>query len=389
MVLYYDCFSGISGDMNLAAMLDLGVPATYLIDEIKKLNLSGYSIKITTDQRNSISGTKVHVQLEADQSTGRHRNLSDITDIIESSALDTIVKDKSLMMFQKLAEVEAKVHGKQIDEIHFHEVGAIDSIIDIVGAAICLDYLKPDKIFASPVELGSGMVKCEHGIFPVPAPATAEILNKIPVKTGNQPFEATTPTGAVILACNVDEFGNLENFTAEKTGYGIGHKTSEIPNVLRVFSGEMHLSSEQNSKHSMFECNIDDMNPEMLEYIMDKLFEAGADDVFITPIIMKKSRNGSKLSVLCHDSKKEIISEIMIKETSTFGFRTYPVDKTELDRDFIELETKYGMVKIKRAFYKGEVIKQKPEYEDCAKLAAANNIPIKEVYKEIEKASNL
>ncbi|MEA3479841.1 MAG: LarC family nickel insertion protein, partial [Bacteroidota bacterium] len=187
---------------------------------------------------------------------------------------------------------------------------------------------------------------------------------------------------------NVDEFGKLENFTTEKTGYGIGHKKSEIPNVLRVFSGEIHPSSEQSSKHVMFECNIDDMNPEILEYIMDKLFKAGADDVFITPIIMKKSRNGSKLGVLCHDSKKEIISEIMIKETSTFGFRTHPVDKTELDRDFIELETKYGKVKIKRAFYMGEVIKQKPEYEDCTKLATANNVPVREVYREIEKTLN-
>lgn len=387
-VLYYDCFSGISGDMNLAALVDLGVPGTFLINELKKLNLTGYTVKITSDQRNSIFGTNVNVKLNNDQSENYHRHLSDIVRIIESSELNDTVKSKSLKMFQKLAEAEAKVHGKDINEIHFHEVGAIDSIIDIVGAAICIDYLKPEKILCSSVELGSGMVKCAHGIFPVPAPATAEILKNIPVKTGNQPFEATTPTGAVILACNVDEFTNQDNFFTIKTGYGIGYKKSEIPNVLRVFSGELKESKEQKMLHTIFECNIDDMNSEILEYVMNKLFDAGADDVFITPIIMKKSRNGSKLNVLCQSSIKEIVTKILINETSTFGFRSYPVNKTEIKRDFVELETKYGKVRIKRAIHKNEVIKQKPEYEDCVKIAKENNIPIIEVYRKIEKLLN-
>lgn len=387
-VLYYDCFSGISGDMNLAALVDLGVPGTFLINELKKLNLTGYTVEITSDQRNSIFGTNVNVKLNNDQSENYHRHLSDIVRIIESSELNDTVKSKSLKMFQKLAEAEAKVHGKDINEIHFHEVGAIDSIIDIVGAAICIDYLKPEKILCSSVELGSGMVKCAHGIFPVPAPATAEILKNIPVKTGNQPFEATTPTGAVILACNVDEFTNQDNFFTIKTGYGIGYKKSEIPNVLRVFSGELKESKEQKMLHTIFECNIDDMNSEILEYVMNKLFDAGADDVFITPIIMKKSRNGSKLNVLCQSSIKEIVTKILINETSTFGFRSYPVNKTEIKRDFVELETKYGKVRIKRAIHKNEVIKQKPEYEDCVKIAKENNIPIIEVYRKIEKLLN-
>ena len=387
-VLYYDCFSGISGDMNLAALVDLGVPGTFLINELKKLNLTGYTVEITSDQRNSIFGTNVNVKLNNDQSENYHRHLSDIVRIIESSELNDTVKSKSLKMFQKLAEAEAKVHGKDINEIHFHEVGAIDSIIDIVGAAICIDYLKPEKILCSSVELGSGMVKCAHGIFPVPAPATAEILKNIPVKTGNQPFEATTPTGAVILACNVDEFTNQDNFFTIKTGYGIGYKKSEIPNVLRVFSGELKESKEQKMLHTIFECNIDDMNSEILEYVMNKLFDAGADDVFITPIIMKKSRNGSKLNVLCQSSIKEIVTKILINETSTFGFRSYPVNKTEIKRDFVELETKYGKVRIKRAIHKNEVIKQKPEYGDCVKIAKENNIPIIEVYRKIEKLLN-
>ncbi|OYT13014.1 MAG: TIGR00299 family protein [Bacteroidetes bacterium 4572_114] len=381
-VLYYDCFSGISGDMNLAALVDLGVPGDFLINELKKLNLTGYTIEITSDERNSIFGAKVKINLDDDKGEGQHRHLSDIVSIIKSSKLNDTVKNKSLEMFQKLAEAEAKVHGMDIKKVHFHEVGAIDSILDIVGAAICLDYFKPEKILSSSIELGSGMVKCAHGIFPVPAPATSEILTSIPVKTGNQPFEATTPTGAVILACNVDEFTNQENFLTIKTGYGIGHKKSDVPNVLRVFGGELAGTKEQKMLHTMFECNIDDMNPEILEYVMNRLFKAGADDVFITPIIMKKSRNGSKLSVLCQDSIKEIVTEILISETSTFGFRSYPVNKTELVRDFIERETKYGKARVKRAFQNGEVVKQKPEYEDCVRLAEENNVPVKEVYLE-------
>jgi len=385
MVLYYDCFSGISGDMNLAVLIDLGVPAKYLAEELQKLNVEGYTLDVTSDQRNGINGTKVKVRLSDENTDRHHRHLSDIVKIINGSDLNDNVREMSLKMFQRLAEAEAHVHGKEINEIHFHEVGAIDSIVDIIGAAICLDYLKPERILCSAVELGSGMIKCEHGILPVPAPATAEILKDIPVSSGNQTFEATTPTGAVILACNVDGFSDLDNFKIVKTAYGIGHKESEKPNMLRVYKGELIGAEKPSSAHLMFECNIDDSNPEILEYIMDKLFAAGADDVFITPIIMKKSRNASKLSVLCNESIRNIISEILIRETSTFGFRSYPVDKTELKRDFIELETKYGKVSIKRAYYEDRIIKHKAEFEDCARLARENDIPIRDVYREIEK----
>jgi len=261
----------------------------------------------------------------------------------------------------------------------------VDSIVDIVGAAICFDYLKPEKIFSTSVELGSGLVQCAHGTFPVPAPATAEILKGIPVKTGHQPFEATTPTGAVILACNVDEFQEKTNLIIQKTAYGIGHKDSDVPNVLRIFSGELSGAENKETQHRMFECNIDDMNPEVLEYIMEKLFDAGADDVFITAMIMKKSRNASKLCVLCHDSLKEAISGILIHETSTLGFRSYAVEKTVLKREFRELKTKYGDVRIKMGYHNGEMIKQKAEYEDMVKIAHENNIPLREVYKEVDR----
>jgi uncharacterized protein (TIGR00299 family) protein len=384
MVLYYDCFSGISGDMNLAALIDLGVPSSYLLKELKKLKVDGYNIDVSRDQRNGIKGTKVKVVLDKDQHSPR-RHLSDIAEIINNSELNDNVREISHRMFRKLAEAEAHVHGKEINEIHFHEVGAIDSIVDIIGAAICLDYLKPDKILGSAIELGSGMIKCEHGILPVPAPATAEILKDIPVKSGNQDFEATTPTGAVILACNVDEFCDLDNFQIDKTAYGIGHKESEKPNVLRVFKGKVKKPSD---KHLMFECNIDDMNPEILSYIMEKLFTAGADDVFITPIIMKKSRNASKICILCSEDARDEVTNILIHETSSFGFRSYYVDKTELERDNYTLETKHGKVGIKRAYYQGKVVKQKAEYEDCARIAREQNIPIKDIYREIERLLN-
>lgn len=386
MILYYDCFSGISGDMNMAAMIDLGVPVDHLKTELKKLKLDGYKLEVKPAERNGIVGTQVKVRLDDGRSHHHHRNLSDIVKIIDDSDLNDYVRKQSIAMFEKLAEAEARVHGKEINEIHFHEVGAVDSIVDIVAAAICLDYFKPEKIYSSPVQLGSGMVKCAHGIFPVPAPATAEILKGAPVSTGIQPFEATTPTGAVILATQVDEFVEKAAFTISETAYGIGHKESDTPNVLRLM--KIELSGDDPDDHFMLECNLDDMSAEQLAYVMEKLLASGADDVFVSPIIMKKSRNASKLSVLFHKSQMDEIKECVIKETSSFGFRVYPVAKTELDRDFKELKTEYGNVSIKQAYYKGEVIKQKPEYEDCARIAREHKIPIRKVYDLVYKLLN-
>ncbi|MCE5287094.1 MAG: DUF111 family protein [Pelosinus sp.] len=264
-ILYYDCFAGISGDMNLAALLDLGVDEAYVRQELSKLNLDDeYDLKIMRANKKGISGTRVDVELkhvhkheaghQHDHTSPHgshetetehththhheHRNLQDIESIISSSSLSDMVKKISLDIFMKVAEAEAKVHGKPLNEVHFHEVGAVDSIVDIVAAAVCLDYLKVDKIMASTIQLGGGFVKCAHGIIPVPAPATTQILLGIPVKTGIVPFETTTPTGAAILAANVEAFTDTMNFSIEKIGYGIGHRELEIPNVLRVYLGE-------------------------------------------------------------------------------------------------------------------------------------------------------
>ncbi|MBU3159379.1 nickel pincer cofactor biosynthesis protein LarC [Clostridium frigoris] len=454
-ILYYDCFSGISGDMNLGALLDLGIDKKYLVDELSKLNLNGYEIKVSRDIRKGIEGTKVdvilqehdhaesehnHAEGEHDHAGGEHnhdecehnhqhsheevsevhlhehhhehlhndnegahthvhtgiehihkdqRNLNDIEKIINSSELSSKVKELSMKIFMKVALAEAKVHGKPLYEIHFHEVGAVDSIVDIVGAAICLTCLNVDKIMSSSVELGGGFVKCAHGLIPVPAPATVEILKGIPVKLGAVPFETTTPTGAAILAANVCEFKDDNNFIINKIGYGIGNRDTEIPNVLRVMLVEevdkqiISTKYDDETVEQIIECNIDDMNPELYEYIIDMVFNEGALDAYITPIIMKKGRPSVKISILCEEDKTTRMKEILFRETTTLGVRSFKVDKTKLKRKFIKVNTSYGEVTVKESYYKGEKIKSKFEYEECKRIAKSVGVPISEVYEKL------
>jgi len=381
-ILYYDCFAGISGDMNLAAMIDLGIKPTYLTGELKKLKLEGYDLVVSRDQRHGISGTRVDVQLKQtnDQS---YRTLSDIERIIGNSKLNENITSRSMEMFRILAEAEARVHNKTPETIHFHEVGAIDSIVDIVGAAICFDRLDVDRILASTIELGGGFVNTSHGKLPVPAPATTEILQGIPVRTGSARFETTTPTGAAILAASVEEFTDQPGFEIEKTAYGIGHRESdELPNVLRVFLGSVEELT--GSKEMIIECNIDDMNPEWYDYLMDELFNGGAKEVFYTPVIMKKGRPAVKISVLCTRDKSDTIGRILFSNTTTLGLRSYPVEKKALERRFTKLATEFGEVTLKSSYYQGERIHTKPEYEDCKRLAKENNIPLHIVYEKIK-----
>jgi len=394
-ILYYDCFSGISGDMNLAALIDIGVPANFVILELKKLNLDGYEIKVTRDIKMGISGTRVdvtltethednehHDHLEQHHHEHQHRGLKDIEHIIMGSQLSENVKKLSLYIFSQVAKAEAKVHDKPIYEVHFHEVGAVDSIVDTVAAAIALDYLKVEKVICSTIELGGGFVKCAHGIMPVPAPAVVEILTGVPVKSGRVQFETTTPTGAAILKATVNEYNDNKNFKIKKVGYGIGHRDTEIPNVLRVFLGDIEEKTLNIEKNYVLECNIDDMNPEIYDYIMEGLFERGAADVFLTPIIMKKGRPGVKLTVILSTKNYEAIKEFILCETSTLGFRKYQVEKTMLKREFVKVNTKFGTVTVKNAYYKGKKIKSKPEYSECRKLAEENRVSLREIYDE-------
>ena len=308
-IIAYDCFSGISGDMNLGAMIDLGIDKTYLIDELNKLNLEGWELIVQKDQRHGITGTKVTVKQTRHEHA--HRHLSDIEKIIKDSALDNPTKELSRKIFMKIAEAEASVHGISIDQVHFHEVGAVDSIIDVVGAAICFNALKVDAVHVSTIELGGGFVKCDHGKLPVPAPATAEIIKGMPVKKGGVDFEATTPTGAAILAALGTDFNPDLAIKIEKTAYGVGQKEHpDVPNLLRVFLGETIENPGSGHDALHLECNIDDMNPEFFEYISERLFKAGASDVFFSNIMMKKGRPGILFNVICETELADRVKKI-------------------------------------------------------------------------------
>ena len=384
-LLYYDCFAGISGDMNLGALLDLGVDASYLECELKKLNIKGFHLEITSDLRRGISGTKATVVVE-DPDNEKHRHLRHVEEIINNSTLSDNVKTNSLKIFKLIAFAEAKVHQIEVERVHFHEVGALDSIADIVGAAICLEYLKVDKVLSSPIQLGGGTVKCAHGIMPVPAPATALIVENIPVKTGLVQHEATTPTGAAILAATVDEFTSEINFPITKTAYGIGQRdVSEVPNVLRVYLSETETMASDLKEESatMVECNIDDMNPERYEFIMDRLFEAGAADAWLTPIIMKKSRPANQLSVLCSSDKANKIKAIIFSHSTSIGLREYTVKKSVLPRIERSVQTKFGPITIKQSVFEDKIVRSKPEYEACKSIAKQHNISIEEVEREV------
>lgn len=376
MILYYQCQSGISGDMNLGALIDLGVPGEYLTEKLGLLGIEGYKLEIYKDDRQSISGTKVDVHFHEEHN---HRNLLDIYEIIDKSSLSAYVKTLSKKIFYIVAEAEAKVHKKEIEEVHFHEVGAMDSIIDIVGAAICLEYLNVDKVYSSKVELGGGYVKCAHGVLPVPAPATIEIMKDYSICFNGVDFEATTPTGAAIIkAVSLGAVDDI-NIKIFKVGVGVGTKVSKLPNVLRVFLGEEAKKEES----FLIECNIDDMNPEHYGNIVEELFKIGAQDAYLTPIYMKKGRPGVILSALSSEEKKNEITDFILKNTSTFGVRLSSVKRRILQRDFSYLNTEYGRVKVKNGYINGKKIKSKFEYSSILQLAKDNNISTYMLYNKI------
>jgi len=386
-ILYYDCFAGISGDMNLGAMINLGVDPDYLKTELQKLNIEGFHLEIQKDIRRGISGTKATVVIE-NQENEKHRHLRHVEELVNQSTLSGEVKALSLKIFDLIAEAEAKVHNISKQAVHFHEVGALDSIADIVGAAICLDFLKVDMVMSAPIQLGGGMVKCAHGIMPVPAPATALIVQNVPVRTGLVQHEATTPTGAAILVATVDEFTDQIDFRIQKTGYGIGQRDiSEVPNVLRVYLSENNKIPDNTRQEEawMVECNIDDMNPEWYDHLFKKIFEAGASDVFLTPIIMKKSRPANMLSVLCNKNIILEIKAVIFSNSTTIGMREYAVTKSVLERKEKEIETELGKVKVKCSYFQGKEIRFKPEFDDLTRLATEHGLSLNEVEKIITK----
>ncbi len=388
-ILYYDCFAGISGDMNLGALIDLGVDRNYLEAELARLKIGPYRLEIRRDLRKGIAGTRVEVIPAGHSEHHHHTAFKDIRSLIEESGLSDRVKTVSLAIFVKLAEAEGKVHGRSPDEVAFHEVGAVDSIVDIAGAAICLDFLKPDRVLSSPVQVGGGVAECAHGTLPVPAPATAEILKGIPVRTGLVPFETATPTGAAILAATVDQFLECLDFTPTAIGYGLGLRDIEVPNVLRVFLGEQGESLPDSDLEirsaCIIETNIDDMSPETYDAILEALFAAGAQDVYLTPIIMKKSRPAVKIGILCEAERMAAIEEVLWRQTTTFGLRFHPVTKIMLRREMTEVDTSFGKVSVKNASYRGHRIRSKPEYEDCKRLARERGVTVRDILNSLPK----
>lgn len=383
MILYFDCFSGISGDMAVGALLDIGVPKDYLIENLKSLNIDEeYEIEIKKSNKNGIEGTDFYVFLKEENIHHHERNLKDIINIIDKSAISEGAKNIAKRIFNIIAEAEAKVHGKSIDEVHFHEVGAVDSIIDIVSVAVCIDYLKPDKIVSSYVNTGSGFVKCQHGILPVPAPATINILKDVPIYSDERKFELTTPTGAAILKGLCTEFVEGINMKVKAVGYGCGKKNTEKPNVLRVVLGE-----EDKEEVVLIETTIDDMNPQFYGYVMDKLFEKGALDVYLTPVYMKKNRPGVVISVLAHENKEKSIVEVLFKETTTIGIRKFKIKRYELQREIKRVGTELGDVNFKISKYDGKIVNVSPEYEDLKRIAREKGVPLKDVYNIVRKTN--
>ncbi|MFV0378097.1 MAG: nickel pincer cofactor biosynthesis protein LarC [Mangrovibacterium sp.] len=385
-ILYYDCFAGISGDMNLGALVDLGVDAEYLTAELEKLNIEGFRLEVKTDTRRGISGTKVDVIVE-NPDNEKHRHLRHVEELVNNSTLSAEVKKTALKIFRMIAEAEARVHNIDIQRVHFHEVGALDSIADIVGAAICLDYLKVDQVFSSPIQLGGGTVKCAHGIMPVPAPATALIVQGLPIKTGLVNHEATTPTGAAILAATVDAFTTNIELPIVKTAYGIGNRDSELPNVLRVYL--LQDQSPGNDLESveavLLESNIDDMNPEHYEFILEQLVGAGASDAWLVPIIMKKSRPAVVLSVLCQPALVDVLKSILFTHSTSLGIRESRLMKYMLRRKEIRLETDWGSVRVKQSYFQGRLIHSKPEADDCKELARKHGLRLADIERIVQK----
>lgn len=379
---YFDCTAGASGDMILGSLLDCGLDFKYLKTELKKLKLKNYSIKKYKSQKQGISGTKFQVLVEKDH---HHRGLNEILEIIDTSNLNQSVKTNSKKIFTKLAKAESKIHDKSVDEIHFHEVGAVDAIIDIIGAAIGFDFFGLEQIHVSKIQVGTGTLTCAHGVLPVPAPATLELLTSIPVYSTDIEQELVTPTGAAILSTLGTRFGGMPGMAIEKTGYGLGCRDLDIPNVLRLTIGNK-ASDFKHDLVQMIETNIDDMNPQFYEHLMDTLFKNGAKDVFLTSVIMKKNRPGVVLNVLADPQKIDLLTEIIFNQTTTLGVRISEIQKRNiLHREIITVKTPWGPARVKvRALDSSNKITS-PEYDDCKKIANKNNIPIQIIYDKVKK----
>ncbi len=379
-IAYFDCFAGISGDMILGALLDCGLDEKLWRDNLSLLPISSYEIKVSSVTKHHLTGKKVDIDIKESQ---KHRNLSDILKIINESSLDTDIKEKAGLIFNRLATAEGKVHGKSPEEVHFHEVGAIDAIIDVVGAVVGLKLLGIGEIYASALPLTYGFAKSEHGKFPVPGPATLELLKGYPVKKIDIEGELVTPTGAAIIT-TLRKFSENFDFILEKTGYGAGATDfKEIPNFLRVLIGEKVHKFEED-EIVILETNLDNTQPELIGYIVEKLLLERALDAFLTPVIMKKNRPGILLTVLAEKNSYQSLLDIIFRESFTTGVRIHTAFRKKLPRKIEEVETKFGKARVKVAG-ENNFLEILPEFEDCKILAGKNNVPLKIIYEEVKK----
>jgi uncharacterized protein (TIGR00299 family) protein len=404
--LFFDCFSGISGDMTIGALLDAGLDLDYLKTELRKLPVEGYEIKSSRVTRSNLSATKFDVEMtghdhdhdhhhhdhhhhDHDHHHGHerqhghvHRKASQILAMIRDSALNSNTKRIATDIFTKLAISEGKVHHIAPEDVEFHEVGAVDSIVDTVGSAIGFDALGIERFLCSAINVGGGFIHCQHGVFPTPAPATADLLRHATIYQKHVQTELVTPTGAAILAAVVNRFGGLSGFATERIGYGAGTKQfPDFPNCLRIMLGEERSISEEPGvdRVIVIEANIDDMNPQNFSYVTERLLSSGALDVTLLPVQMKKGRPGQLLQVLSPVDAVEGLTRVIFEETTTIGLRRYAAERTILDREMVKVQTEYGPINVKVSRLEGEVLNFTPEFEDCARIARERNVPLKRI----------
>lgn len=383
---YFDCFAGISGDMVLGALIHLGVPGDFIEENIRAIPLEAFRLEISTAARMNIHGRQVKVVVE--KKDGHSRNYHEIRSLIEQSQLSDTVKDLSLRVFSKLAQAEASVHNCSKEDVHFHELGGVDAIVDIVGAALGVEWLGIGKTVASEIPVGRGFVTCDHGRLPVPAPATLTLLDGVPVYGTGVSHELVTPTGAAIITCLAENFGPIPRMRIRQVGYGVGaRELEEMPNLLRVVIGEPDTVYESDCV-TVVETNIDDMNPEIFGFVMERLFEDGALDVVWIPIFMKKNRPGITIQVICKEADRETVVRRILSETTATGVRQYMAERCKLPRRRKDAMTSYGKVRVKEVSGPEGSVRVVPEYEECRRIALEKNIPLKTVYEAIVKETS-
>jgi uncharacterized protein (TIGR00299 family) protein len=384
-ILYFDCIAGISGDMALGALIQAGADADVIRQRLSALPIEPFEIEVGSVDTHGIHATKVTVHSGASAVV---RTYANIRALLEEADLPQDAKSLAQRIFRRLAVAEGAVHNREVEQVAFHEVGAVDSIVDITGTALALTMLGVERVFASAVPTGFAMVKTEHGMMPIPAPAVVELLRGVPMYSRGVPMELVTPTGAAILASTVEGFGDLPRIRTEAVGYGAGTIRQDFPNVLRVIIGEDEPAEghddarARGSGETLLETNIDDLNPELYPYVLERLFEGGAQDAWLTPIIMKKGRPAVTVSVLCSPARAEALRQVLVRETGTLGVRASEVQKVALERESLEVRTGSGAVRVKVGLLEGSVVTAAPEFEDCVKLAREAGVPARDIYEE-------